>query len=59
MPASPDHFDELRELCAAAGDKASLAVAMAGLVMDHAFQDRIARGIPAGLGSHGPRRVAR
>src|SRR6202008_2968485 len=36
-----DRFDELRELCAAAGDKASLAIAMAGLVMDHAFQDRI------------------
>jgi class 3 adenylate cyclase len=33
-----DRFDELRELCAAAGDKASLAIAMAGLVMDHAFQ---------------------
>jgi class 3 adenylate cyclase len=36
-----DRFDELRELCAAAGDKASLAIGMAGLVMDHAFQDRI------------------
>jgi len=34
-------FDELRELCTAAGDKASLAIAMAGLVMDHAYQDRI------------------
>src|SRR5271156_621177 len=36
-----DRFDELRELCAAAGDKASLAIGMAGLVMDHAFQDRL------------------
>jgi class 3 adenylate cyclase len=36
-----DRFDELRELCAAAGDKASLAIAMAGLVMDHTFQDRV------------------
>ncbi len=36
-----DRFDELRELCAAAGDKASLAIAMAGLVMDHAFQGRM------------------
>jgi hypothetical protein len=36
-----DRFDELRELCTAAGDKASLAIAMAGLVMDHAFQDRL------------------
>ncbi|OBF62388.1 cyclase [Mycobacterium sp. 852002-51971_SCH5477799-a] len=36
-----DRFDELRKLCSAAGDKASLAIAMAGLVMDHAFQDRV------------------
>ena len=34
-------FDELRQLCTAAGDKASLAIAMAGLVMDHALQDRL------------------
>ena len=38
-----DRFDELRELCTAAGDKASLAIGMAGLVMDHAHQDRCAR----------------
>jgi class 3 adenylate cyclase len=36
-----DRFDELRELCTAAGDKASLAIAMAGLVIDHAFRDRM------------------
>jgi class 3 adenylate cyclase len=36
-----ESFDELRELCTAAGDKASLAIAMAGLVMDHAYHDRI------------------
>jgi hypothetical protein len=36
-----DRFDELRELCTAAGDKASLAIAMAGLVMDHAYHARI------------------
>jgi class 3 adenylate cyclase len=36
-----DRFEELRELCTAAGDKASLAIAMAGLVIDHAFQDRV------------------
>ena len=36
-----DRFEELRELCAAAGDKASLAIAMAGLVIDHVYQDRI------------------
>ena len=34
-------FDELRELCAAAGDKASLAIGMAGLVVDHAIRDRV------------------
>jgi class 3 adenylate cyclase len=39
--AARDRFDELRELCTAAGDKASLAIAMAGLVMDHVFQDRL------------------
>jgi class 3 adenylate cyclase len=31
-----ERFDELRDLCAAAGDKASLAIAMAALVMDEA-----------------------
>jgi hypothetical protein len=34
-------FDELRQLCAAAGDKASLAIGMAGLVVDHALQARV------------------
>jgi class 3 adenylate cyclase len=34
-------FDELRELCTAAGDKASLAIAMAGLVIDHVYQGRV------------------
>jgi len=36
-----DRFDELRELCTAAADKASLAIGMAGLVVDHAYQDRL------------------
>jgi class 3 adenylate cyclase len=40
MNVAGDRFDELRELCTAAGDKASLAIAMAGLVFDHAFQAR-------------------
>jgi class 3 adenylate cyclase len=35
------HFEELRELCSAADDKASLAIAMAGLVQDHVFRARI------------------
>jgi class 3 adenylate cyclase len=38
---SAARFDELHELCSAAGDKASLAIAMIGLVMDHLYQDRI------------------
>ena len=29
------------ELCTAAGDKASLAIGMAALVLDHTFQDRV------------------
>ena len=41
MNVAGDRFEELRELCTATGDKVSLAIAMAGLVMDHAFQDRI------------------
>jgi class 3 adenylate cyclase len=36
-----DRFEELRQLCTAVGDKASLAIGMAGLVMDHAFQARM------------------
>ena len=34
-------FHEHRELCAAAGDKASLAVGLVGQVMDHLWQDRM------------------
>ena len=41
MRIAGDRFDELRQLCTAAGDKASLAVAMAGLVADRVFQDRL------------------
>jgi class 3 adenylate cyclase len=36
-----EHLEELRKLCAEAGDKASLAMGMAGLVGDHAFRDRM------------------
>jgi hypothetical protein len=39
--AAGARFEELRELCAVAGDKASLAIAMAGLVMDHLHQARL------------------
>ncbi|HSS22907.1 MAG TPA: adenylate/guanylate cyclase domain-containing protein [Mycobacterium sp.] len=41
MNVAGDRFDELQELCTAAGDKASLAIGMAGLVIDHAFQGRV------------------
>ncbi len=34
-------FEELRQLCTAAGDKPSLAIAMAGLVVDHTYQGRV------------------
>jgi adenylate cyclase len=34
-------FDELRELCTAAGDKASLAVGITGLVGEHLFHGRV------------------
>jgi hypothetical protein len=40
MGVAGDRFDELQTLCAAADDKASLAIGMAGLVMDHAYQGR-------------------
>ena len=35
------HFDELRELCAAAGDKSSLALGMSGLLNDHMIHARV------------------
>jgi hypothetical protein len=34
-------FEELRQLCTAAGDKASLAIAMVGRLADHAYQGRV------------------
>jgi class 3 adenylate cyclase len=34
-------FDELQQLCAPAGDKASLAIGMVGLVADRALQGRV------------------
>lgn len=36
-----DRFEELRDLCTAADDKASLAVGMAGQVMEHVLQGKI------------------
>jgi class 3 adenylate cyclase len=40
MDVAGDRFDELQQLCTAAGDKASLAIATAGLVLDHVYQGR-------------------
>lgn len=39
--AATDHFTELAKLCGAAGDKASLGIATAGLVVSCAHQDRV------------------
>jgi hypothetical protein len=39
-------FDELRELCAVAGDKASMAIGMVALVLDHAYQARLREASP-------------
>lgn len=38
---SGSRFEELRLLCDAAGDKGSLAIAMAGQVWDHSYQSRL------------------
>ena len=54
-----DRFEELRELCTAAGDKASLAIGMAGLVIDHAFQGRIREASRLASEAMGPHRVDR
>ena len=59
MDIASDRFDELRELCTAAGDKASLAIAMAGLVIGSSVPGPEPRGVAAGIGSLGPGRVAR
>ncbi|MGF2946044.1 AAA family ATPase [Mycobacterium sp. Lab-001] len=41
MDVSGYRFDELQQLCTAVGDKASLAIALSGLVADHAYQGRV------------------
>jgi class 3 adenylate cyclase len=41
MNVAGGRFDELRQLCTAAGDKVSLAIAMAGLVVDHVYHARM------------------
>ena len=39
-PDMSNRFEELRDLCTAADDKASLAIGMAGLVMEHVIRGR-------------------
>jgi hypothetical protein len=39
-------FDELRQLCAAAGDKTSLAIGMTGLLADHIYRGRMREASP-------------
>ena len=46
-------------MCAAAGDKPSLAIGMAGLVAEHMTSRPGARGVAAGLRNHGAGRVDR
>jgi class 3 adenylate cyclase len=41
LKVAGDRFEELRQLCTAAGDKSSLAISMAGLVVDYAFRGRM------------------
>jgi adenylate cyclase len=41
-PVAGKRFEELQDLCAAAGDKASVAIAMAGLVSEHLIKARLA-----------------
>jgi hypothetical protein len=41
VPIAGARFDELRDLCAIAGDKASLAIAMAGLLGEHFMEGRV------------------
>ena len=59
MNVAGDRFEELRELCTAAGDKASLAIGMAGLVIDHAYQDRVREASQLASEADGPHRVDR
>ena len=54
---SQDRFEELRELCTAAGDKASLAIGMTGQVIDRALHRAYREAFAAGIGSLGSARA--
>jgi hypothetical protein len=44
LGSAGSRFEELRQLCAANGDKSSLAIGMTGLVMEHALYGRVREG---------------
>jgi len=44
LQVAGNRFDELRELCTAAGDKSSLAIAMSALVLESVYQARVREG---------------
>ena len=52
-------FDELRDLCIAAGDERSLAIGMAGRVLELFFQGRRRKGLTARDGTRSAARVNR
>ena len=52
-------FEELRELCPAAEDEASLAIGMTGLVVDHGYRDRLREASQLASEALDPRRVDR
>ena len=59
MSSISGRFEELRELCSAAGDKASLAIGMTGLAIELLYAGRAARGVAAGIRTDGAARVDR
>ena len=52
-PDISSRFQELRDLCTQAGDKASLAVGMAGMTVEHVLHGRVRDASRAGVGVHG------
>ena len=58
-PIASNRFEELRGLCAEAGDKASVAIATMGLLGEHLIQWPDDRSLPVGRRIYGARRVDR
>ena len=60
IPIAGKRFEELQDLCAAAGDKASVAIAtMAGLLGERLIDGSAGRSLPAGERIHDAHRVDR